>query len=374
MPASARTWIELVLATPVVLWAGWPFFVRGWQSLVNRSLNMFTLIALGIGVAYGFSVVAALVPELFPDSFRGAGGAVPVYFEAAAAITALVLLGQVLELRARSRTGSAIKALLGLAPKTARASIQATAAKRMCRSIKSSPATACACGPAKKFPWMASLLEGASSVDESMITGEPIPVEKQTGDRVTGATVNGTGGFVMRAERVGGETLLAQIVRMVGEAQRSRAPIQKLADRGRGVFRSGGRASRRADFHRLGHVGSAAAHGARARERGRGADHRVSVRARPCDADVDHGRHGRGATLGVLIKNAEAIEIHAKGGHARRRQDRHADRRQAATGLGRPRSTASTEADVVAARRQPRTRQRASAGRGDCDGRGGTRS
>ena len=228
---SMRTlaWLQLVLASPVVLWAGWPFFVRAWHSIVYRNLNMFTLIGLGVAVGYLFSVIAVLMPGIFPASFRDAHGNVPVYFEAAAVIVTLVLLGQVLELRARSQTGAAIKALLGLAPKTARR-------LRQDEQEEDVPLDEVHVGdrlrvrPGEKVPVDGVVLEGASSVDESMITGEPIAVEKRANDRVVGATVNGTGSFVMRAERVGSETLLAQIVQMVGEAQRSRAQIQKLAD------------------------------------------------------------------------------------------------------------------------------------------------
>jgi Cu+-exporting ATPase len=235
--ASPRTlgWIELVLASPVVLWGGWPFFVRGWFSLVHRSLNMFTLIALGVGVAYVYSVVARLAPDLFPPSFRDEHGEVGVYFEAAAVIVALVLFGQVLELRARSRTGSAIKALLGLAPKTARM-LQGDGTEADVPLDRIQPGDRLRVRPGEKVPVDGVVEEGASAVDESMVTGESIPVEKRPGDRVVGATVNGTGTLVMRADRVGSETLLAQIVRMVGEAQRSRAPIQKLADRVAGWF------------------------------------------------------------------------------------------------------------------------------------------
>lgn len=222
-------WLQLALASPVVLWAGLPFFVRAWQSIVFRSLNMFTLIGLGVGVGYLFSVIAVLIPGIFPASFRDAHGSVPVYFEAAAVIVTLVLLGQVLELRARSQTGTAIKALLGLAPKTARR-------LRYDGHEEDIPLDEVHVGdrlrvrPGEKVPVDGFVLEGSSAVDESMITGEPIPVEKRANDRVVGATVNGAGSFVMRAERVGSETLLAQIVQMVAEAQRSRAQIQKLAD------------------------------------------------------------------------------------------------------------------------------------------------
>ena len=222
-------WLQLLLASPIVLWAGWPFFVRASQSIVYRSLNMFTLIGLGVGVGYLFSVIAVLLPGIFPASFRDEHGNVPVYFEAAAVIVTLVLLGQVLELRARSQTGSAIKALLGLAPKTARR-------LRQDGNEEDVPLDQVHVGdrlrvrPGEKVPVDGVVLEGSSTVDESMITGEPIAVEKRANDRVVGATINGTGSFVMRAERVGSETLLAQIVQMVSEAQRSRAQIQRLAD------------------------------------------------------------------------------------------------------------------------------------------------
>ncbi|MFN7948725.1 MAG: heavy metal translocating P-type ATPase [Blastocatellales bacterium] len=221
-------WIQFLLATPVVLWGGWPFFQRGWASIVNRSPNMFTLIAIGTGAAYFFSVFALLFPGVFPASFRGHGGEVAVYFEAAAVITALVLLGQVLELRARSQTSSAIKMLLGLAPKTAR--ILRAGKEEDIALDQVHPGDLLRVRPGEKVPVDGVVTEGASNVDESMVTGEPLPVEKATGSKVTGGTVNGTGGFVMKAERVGSDTLLAQIVRMVGEAQRSRAPIQRLAD------------------------------------------------------------------------------------------------------------------------------------------------
>jgi Cu+-exporting ATPase len=222
-------WAELALATPVVLWGGWPFLVRGWQSAVNRRLNMFTLIAIGTGTAYLYSTAAALFPWIFPDSFRAHGGEVGLYFEAAAVIVTLVLLGQVLELRARSRTGAAIRALLGLAPKTARK-------LRDDGTEEDIPLEHVARGdrlrvrPGEKVPVDGVVLEGTSFVDESMISGEPIPVEKQPGEAVIGATVNGAGGFVMRAQRVGSDTVLSQIVQMVAQAQRSRAPIQRLAD------------------------------------------------------------------------------------------------------------------------------------------------
>jgi len=308
--ASPRAWqwIEFILATPVVLWGGWPFFVRGGHSLVTRNLNMFTLIGLGTGVAYAFSVVGVIFPGVFPASFRSANGEVAVYFEAAAAITTLVLLGQVMELRARSRTGAAIKALLGLTPKTARLiGSDGSEADVPLDDVK--PGDRLRVRPGEKIPVDGVVLEGASSVDESMISGEPIPVEKFKGVRVTGATVNGTGTLVMRAERVGAETLLAQIVRLVGEAQRSRAPIQKLADIVAGYFVPIVVGISALTFviwalwgpnPRLAHalVNAVA----------------VLIIACPCALGLATPMSimvamGRGASLGVLFKNAEAIEL-----------------------------------------------------------------
>ncbi|WP_243318403.1 copper-transporting P-type ATPase [Geothrix paludis] len=227
--AAVFTWIQLALATPVVLWAGWPFFERGWASIRNRSLNMFTLIALGTGVAYVYSLFAALFPEALPHSFRGHGGMVPVYFEAAAVIVTLVLLGQVLELKARSATSSAIKALLGLAPRTARR-VEADGAEHDVLLAEVQVGDRLRVRPGEKVPADGVVLEGASAVDESMVTGESIPTEKAPASKVIGGTLNGTGGLLIRAERVGRDTLLAQIVQQVSEAQRSRAPIQRLAD------------------------------------------------------------------------------------------------------------------------------------------------
>ena len=221
-------WLEIILATPVVLWAGWPFFVRGWQSVITRNLNMFTLIGLGVGVAYVYSIVAALLPGIFPASFRKEGAEVGVYFEAAAVIVTLVLLGQVLELKARSKTGAAIKALLGLAPKTARRIKNDTEEDIPLEHVNKDDILRVR--PGEKIPVDGTVIEGTSSVDESMVSGEPIPVQKQKGDRVVGATINGTGMLIMKAEKVGADTLLSQIIHMVAEAQRSRAPIQKLAD------------------------------------------------------------------------------------------------------------------------------------------------
>ena len=229
VPPHVSLWVQLALATPVVLWGGWPFFERGWASVVNRSLNMFSLIALGTGVAYGYSVLATLFPGLIPASFRGHGGMVPVYFEAAAVITTLVLLGQVLELKARSRTSSAIKSLLGLAPKVARRLRDDGSEEDVALDLVG-VGDRLRVRPGEKVPTDGVVLEGTSAVDESMVTGESIPVAKAGGAALIGGTVNGTGSLVMRAERVGSETMLAQIVRMVGEAQRTRAPVQRLAD------------------------------------------------------------------------------------------------------------------------------------------------
>ena len=307
-PPHVWQWLEFILATPVVLWGGWPFFVRGAKSLATRNFNMFTLIGIGTGVAYAFSVVAVLFPGIFPESFRGDHGEVAVYFEAAAAITTLVLLGQVMELRARSRTGAAIKALLGLAPKSARL-IRADGSETDVPLEEVKHGDRLRVRPGEKIPVDGIVLEGASSVDESMISGEPIPVEKLKGARVTGATINGTGSLVMQAERVGSETLLAQIVRMVAEAQRSRAPIQKLADVVAGYFvpivlgisaltfaiwMLWGPAPRFA--HAL--VNAVA----------------VLIIACPCALGLATPMSimvamGRGASLGVLFKNAEAIEL-----------------------------------------------------------------
>ncbi len=223
-------WFEFVLATPIVLWCGWPFFERGWASIVHRSLNMFTLIAMGTGVSYIYSVMAVMAPGQFPASFRDSSGRLGLYFEAAAVITVLVLVGQVLELKARSRTSEAIRALLGFAPKTARrVATDGTESDVPLRDVHIGDRVRVR--PGEKIPVDGVVLVGLSSIDESMVTGEPVPVEKAEGAKVIGGTVNGTGSFVMRADRVGSETLLAQIVKMVGEAQRSRAPIQRLADR-----------------------------------------------------------------------------------------------------------------------------------------------
>lgn len=226
---TAFTWLPFILVTPVVGWVGWPFFQRGWASVVNRRLNMFTLIALGTGTAYLYSVAATLVPDLFPQSFRASNGDVPVYFESAAVIIVLVALGQVLEIRARTRTTDALKALLGLAPKTARV-VRTENHEEDVFIDQVRVGDRLRVRPGEKVPVDGRVVEGSTSIDESMITGEPIPVEKQAGSRVTGGTINGTGTVLMEAERVGRETTLAQIVKMVGDAQRSRAPIQRVAD------------------------------------------------------------------------------------------------------------------------------------------------
>jgi Cu+-exporting ATPase len=230
LPRGWLPWIEFLLATPVVLWGGWPFFQRGWASIVNRSTNMFTLIAMGTGVAYVYSLVATFFPQIFPPEFRGMNGRPDVYFEAAAAITTLVLLGQVLELRARSRTSAAIRALLDLSPKSARV-VRADGSEKDIPLSLVKPGDRLRVRPGEKVPVDGEVLEGKSAVDESMITGESVPVPKTAGDKLIGATVNGTGSFLMRAERVGRDTMLAQIVQMVSLAQRTRAPIQRLADK-----------------------------------------------------------------------------------------------------------------------------------------------
>jgi Cu+-exporting ATPase len=300
--------IQFALATPVVLWAGWPFFERAWMSLVHRSLNMFTLIGLGAGTAYVYSTVAVLAPGLFSASFRTADGAVGIYFEAAATITALVLLGQVLELRARSRTSAAIRSLLRLSPKTARL-IRADGTEIDVPVEHIAVGDVLRVRPGERVPVDGAVTDGSSSVDESLVTGEPIPVEKSAGARVTGGTVNGTGTLVMRAERVGSETLLAQIVRMVSDAQRSRAPVQQLADRVSAYFvpavvliavltfaawSAYGPAPRMA--HAL--LNAVA----------------VLIIACPCALGLATPMAimvgtGRGALAGVLIKNAEALEM-----------------------------------------------------------------
>ena len=308
IPMRQSMWVQLALATPVVLWGGWPFFERFWASLKSRHLNMFTLIGLGVGVAYGYSVIAAAAPQIFPASLRTMGGLVPVYFEAAAVITTLVLLGQVLELRARSATGKAIKALLGLAPKTARR-VGADGDEEDIPLEQVHVGDLLRVRPGEKVPVDGVVVEGHSSVDESMISGEPVPVEKLPGEKITGATVNGTGSLLMRAERVGRDTMLSQIVHMVAEAQRSRAPIQALADKVSAWFVPAVVAVSVVAFvvwnvvgpdPRLAHamVNAIA----------------VLIIACPCALGLATPMSimvgmGRGAMAGVLVKNAEALEL-----------------------------------------------------------------
>jgi len=311
--ATPRTlsWLELVLATPVVLWGGWPFFVRAWQSVVNRSLNMFTLIGLGTGVAYGYSLVATAVPGIFPASFRDTHGEVAIYFEAAAVIVTLVLLGQVMELRARNRTGAAIRALLGLAPKTARR-LNADGPETDVPLEQVQVGDRLRVRPGEKVPVDGVVVEGESAVDESMISGEPIPVAKQKGDRVIGATINGTGGLVIEAERVGSDTLLSQIVQMVAAAQRSRAPIQKLADVVAGYFVPTVVAIAIVTFIVWAVVGPTPAMGFAIINAVA-----VLIIACPCALGLATPMSimtatGKGATFGVLFKDAEAIEVMRK--------------------------------------------------------------
>jgi Cu+-exporting ATPase len=311
MAPGPMGWLELILATPVVLWGGWPFFVRGWQSVINRSLNMFTLIALGVGVAYAYSVVAIVLPGLFPASFRNEMGHVAVYFEAAAVIVTLVLLGQVLELRARSQTGAAIRALLGLAPKTARR-IREDGREEDVPLDQVQPGDRLRVRPGEKVPVDGVVLEGTSAVDESMVTGEPIPVEKHADARVIGATVNGTGSLVMRADRVGADTLLARIVQMVAEAQRSRAPIQKLADTVSGYFVPAVVVIAVITFIVWATVGPEPAMAFAIINAVA-----VLIIACPCALGLATPMSimvatGKGAMVGVLFKNAEAIEVMRK--------------------------------------------------------------
>jgi Cu+-exporting ATPase len=307
LPTGWLPWIELLLATPVVLWGGWPFFQRGWMSIVRRSTNMFTLIAMGTGAAYLYSLFATMAPGIFPSSFREMSGKPPVYFEAAASIVTLVLLGQVLELRARSRTGAAIRALLDLAPKTARRVRDGDEVDIPLEQVK--PGDRLRIRPGEKIPVDGTVIEGTSSVNESMVTGESIPVEKEPGSSVIGATLNGTGSFLMRAQRVGDETLLAQIVQMVSQAQRSRAPIQRLADKVAGYFVPAVIAAAMLTFAawglwgpqpRLAHalINAVA----------------VLIIACPCALGLATPMAimvgtGRGAHAGVLIRNAEALEM-----------------------------------------------------------------
>ena len=304
---TLSNWIQLVFATPVVLWAGWPFFVRGWQSLVTRNLNMFTLIAMGIGVAYAYSVVATVVPGIFPSTFRGHDGAVAVYFEAAAAITVLILLGQVLELRAREATSGAIKALLDLAPKTARR-VDESGTDHEVTLDSLHVDDRLRVRPGDKVPVDGVIVEGRSSLDESLVTGESMPVTKEAGGKVIAGTLNQSGSFVMLAEKVGRDTLLSQIVQMVAEAQRSRAPIQRLADQVSGWFVPVVIVVALAAF------GAWALFGPEPRMAfGLVAAVSVLIIACPCALGLATPISimvgvGRGAEAGVLIKSAEALE------------------------------------------------------------------
>jgi Cu+-exporting ATPase len=304
---TLSNWIQLILATPVVLWAGWPFFVRGWQSLVTRHLNMFTLIAMGTGVAWGYSIIATLAPQLFPPSFRGDGGAVAVYFEAAAVITVLVLLGQVLELGAREQTSGAIRALLNLAPKIARR-LNADGSDEEVSLDAVAVGDRLRVRPGEKVPVDGILVDGRSSLDESMVTGESMPVTKETGAKVIGGTLNQTGAFIMRAEKVGRDTMLSQIVQMVATAQRSRAPIQRLADRVSGWFVPAVITVAIIAFAAWAMFGPEPrlAYGLVAAVT-------VLIIACPCALGLATPMSimvgvGRGAQAGVLIKNAEALE------------------------------------------------------------------
>ncbi len=331
----ADLFAQLLLATPVVLWCGKPFFERGWASVKTRNLNMFTLIALGTGAAYLYSAAKAIA-FLFPflsksffslSSSSGSPTHTPmhdVYFEAAAVITTLVLLGQVLELRAREKTGGAIRALLGLAPKTARL-VSAGGADEDVPIERLKSGDRVRVRPGERVPVDGRVVEGTSSVDESMITGEPVPVAKKPGDAVTGATVNGNGALVVEALKVSGDTVLAQIVRMVSEAQRSRAPIQRLADKVAAVFVPAVILVAAVTFAIWALVGTGAAPRPRARERRRRSHHRLPVRARPRDPDVRHGRDGPRSGGGDSLQGCRGARAPRKGGHARRGQDGHAD-------------------------------------------------
>src|SRR6516164_5596941 len=304
-------WVQLILGTPAVLWGGWPFFERGWASIVSRRLNMFTLIALGTGVAYAYSLVGALAPGIFPASFRDHDGQVPLYFEAAAVIVTLVLLGQVLELRARSQTSSAIRALLDLAPKRARR-LREDGSDEDIPLEEVMPGDRLRVRPGEKVPVDGAVLEGHSAIDESMISGEPVPAEKSPGDKVTVATVNTTGSFVMRAERVGSDTVLAQIVAMVAEAQRSRAPIQKLVDTISAWFVPAVVVIAVATFIAWSILGPPPAMGFALVNAVA-----VLIIACPCALGLATPMSimvgtGRGAGAGVLVKNAEALELMEK--------------------------------------------------------------
>jgi len=307
LPAGLGHWLELAFTTPVVLWAGWPFFVRGWKSIVSRSLNMFTLIAMGVGAAYAYSLVATLAPGAFPEAFRSADGTVGVYFESAAVIVVLILLGQVLEARAREKTGSALRAILDLAPPTARR-IDTDGNDEEVPVDQLRPGDRLRVRPGDKVPVDGAVLEGSSAVDESMVTGEPMPVDKHPGETVIGGTVNARGSFIMRADKVGEDTVLAQIARMVADAQRSQPPVQRLADVVAGYFVPAVITVAAAAFVGWGVWGPdpAMAHAVIAAVA-------VLIIACPCALGLATPMSiqvgvGRGAHAGVLIKNAEALE------------------------------------------------------------------
>jgi Cu+-exporting ATPase len=364
MSPATQSWVELVLSIPIVLWAGWPFFVRCWQSIRNASPNMWTLIGLGVGAAFLYSVVATIAPQWFPESFI-AHGRVGVYFEAAAVIVSLTLLGQMLELKARGQTSAALKSLLGLAPKTARRlNDDGTEGDIPLNHVHVGDRLRIR--PGEKVPVDGVVIEGESSIDESMLTGEPIPVRKRAGDKVVGATINTSGALVMQAERIGAETMLSQIVAMVAQAQRSRAPMQRLADVVAGWFVLAVLAIAVVTFVVWGLFGPQpswvfATLNALA----------VLIIACPCalglDADVDHGRHRQAATQESSSRCcSDRVLPHDR--HHRRRQNRHADRRQARVRschrcfrVGRGGSAADC--------REPRSGIRASAGA--CDRRRG---
>ena len=364
---TLSNWIQLVFATPVVLWAGWPFFVRGWQSLLTRNLNMFTLIAMGTGVAYVYSLIGTIAPDIFPATFRGHGGAVAVYFEAAAVITVLVLLGQVLELRAREATSGAIKALLELAPKTARL-VDDDGADHEVQIDSLKVGDKLRVRPGEKVPVDGVILEGRSSLDESLVTGESMPVTKEAGGKVIAGTLNQSGGFVMRADKVGRDTLLSQIVKMVAEAQRSRAPIQRLADQVAGWFVPVVIVVALIAF------GAWASFGPEPRMAfGLVAAVSVLIIACPCALGLATPMSimvgvGRGAQAGVLIKNAEALERMEK-------IDTLVVDKTGTLTEGKPKVVAIVAARRISGERysaaggQRRARQRASAGRRDRAGR-----
>ena len=321
-------YIQFASATPVVLWAGWPFFVRGWRSLVTRNLNMFTLIAMGTGVAYLYSLAATFVPEIFPHTFRGHSGVPASYFEAASVITILVLMGQVLELRAREATSGAIRALLDLVPKTARR-VKDDGADEEVTLDTVQAGDRLRVRPGDMVPVDGIVLEGRSAVDESMVTGESMPVTKEKKSRVIGGTINKSGSFVMQAEKVGRDTLLSQIVQMVANAQRSRAPIQRLADQVSAWFVPAVIAIALVAFAGMGYVWSGATFRIRSGRSGQRADHRLPLRARPRDADVDHGRRRSRRAGRCIDQECGSTGTDGKGRHARRRQNRHAHRGQA---------------------------------------------